>query len=54
MNKIVHWIAIGLLFSIALLIKGNFSWETITIGQVLSAIYLYISQIVNPTASVKK
>ena len=52
-NKIYHAVLAVVLFAIPMILVGNFSWLNLTVGGVLNAIYLYVSQLANPTAPIK-
>jgi hypothetical protein len=53
-NKFIHFIAAIVLFAIPVILGSHAGFLDITIGSILNGIYLYFSQITNPTASVKK
>jgi hypothetical protein len=48
-NKIIHLIVSVICFAIPLVLTIHGTWQDITVGAVLNAIYLYVSQKVNPT-----
>ena len=52
-NKIIHWVAFIVCMAIPVVLQVHGSWQDITIGAVLNAIYLWASQKLNPTAPIK-
>lgn len=53
-NKIIHWIAAFVLFGIPLILATHAPVLDLTVGGVLNAVYLWVSQKVNPTVSAAK
>lgn len=52
-NKIIHLLASVVLFGIPLILASHSPALDVTLGGVLNAIYLFISQKINPTTPVK-
>lgn len=53
-NKIIHVVAAFVLFAVPAIVNSHAAFQDITIGSILNAVYLYCSQIVNPTAPTYK
>lgn len=53
-NKIVHWVFAILAFGIPVLISTHSPVLDITVSGILNAIYLYVSQKLNPTVSASR
>lgn len=51
-NKFVHAVVSVILFSIPVALASHSGLLDVTIGGILNAIYLYLSQKVNPTAPI--
>lgn len=54
MNKAIHWLASIILFGIPILLATHSPFLDVSVGAILNAIYLYVSQKVNPTVSAPK
>lgn len=48
-NKIIHWLAAVAFFGIPVLLSSHAGFLQLTIGGVLNAAYLWVSQVVKPT-----
>ena len=53
-NKIIHAIVAVLVFAIPVVLNSHAPFLDITVSSVLNAFYLYLSQLINPTAPVIK
>jgi len=53
-NKIMHLVASVVCFAIPIMLSMHSGVETITVGAILNAVYLYCSQLLNPTQPVSK
>lgn len=51
-NKFVHAVVAVIIFSIPVLLQVHSGVWDMTIGGVLNAIYLYLSQLIKPTAPI--
>lgn len=49
-NKIIHWLASIVLFGIPMILASHSTILDLTVGGLLNAIYLAVSQLVKPTA----
>jgi hypothetical protein len=52
-NKIVHAVMAVILFAIPVVLSSHSGVLDLTVGGILNAMYLYVSQIAYPTAPVK-
>lgn len=48
-NKIIHWIASIILFGVPIILSSHTAYLDVTVGGILNAVYLAISQWAKPT-----